>query len=385
MRDVTSNLCPDNAGNSVARSMSVPRLAGFTATALTLPVVGEQPGSYRVVSTRDWWSRVAVTLLDAGVIDPSMITPTNIDPAEIATEALERWTRKRLGELRYIGLKLALSDSAERAVGVDGLDPAQMAEARCDYPLLNEKDTFFLSNIPTAWGFVCISQGYAAMEQRTSGLGQTVWYHMQNWLGLLHINAMTADRIEDLVRNYEWYGEDDESEVIDQFENIKEFEESGHLTRAEFDKLLPPFFVKPKPLLTWDQLRKFLDAARPGDREAELVDRLFQCRTAIGTKGFKIFSPRGILLGPYGEHAEQISPSVFVRWTKNDRAVEFFDNFAENYQQGGEGYYEGAMGFDCIPVDGVKPFCKWLRQADAYFRTVSLLDQMLAILDGYNQ
>lgn len=384
MRATAIRVCYDREQDGDDIAVPVPgALDGFATAPLIFPTLDKAPTEYTVLSNAQWWSNVAIQFLDAGVIDPDEVSTESINPSELARSYFSAWLAKRLGPLVYIGLKIVLSDTLDAAVGIE-LNAEAVAEHRRDPRLLDEQSLFFLSNLPRNWGFARIERGFLSLEEHTAGLGQTVWHHINNWLQCLRLNPVTPARTEEILINEEWYGEDDETELREQFESDKDFESSGCMTRARFDSLMPKIVVSPKAVLAWSDIKHLRASPTLPARHASLIDLVLNFSESIGIRPKSVFPSEGIE-SPDGDYIEQIAPAVFVRWNNDDPTVEIFDNMADRYQQGDERYYEGAEGFMCFPLTNTAAFKRWLPQADRYLRGVALLDKMLQNFEEHYQ
>lgn len=370
------------ATDGFAAAQPLSELAGFTAPALTLPDLAA-PATLLVADNQQWWTELAVALLDAGVVRARSIRAKEVNAYRLAQQALDAWIAKRTGTLTMMGMAVNLSDGLDGAVGLE-LDVQKVAEERKEPLLLDERPKVYFGNQPQNWGFVRLQKAYEALEGVAQGLGQTVWYYLDRWLMAVDLNAYTPGRAEDDQINYRWWGENDETEFRAQFSNDKEFEESGCLTRVEFDRLLPPTVVRPKRILSQRAIRAVYRAVPEGSTERELLRLFWRGVRLIGKGHFGVFPREGIAEGA-GDYMEQIAPTVFVRWNDDDPVVDIFDDMGNHYQNGGEGYYEGAMGFDWMALDDAQAFRQWLPKASRYFRAVGLLDRMLTLIEGYNE
>ena len=382
MRNAALKVRHNSEDNSRAGSVQFSHaLGGFAAAPLTTPTLDAVPEVFTVVSNSGWWSRLALAMLEAGMIDPDRVSGKP-SAALLAQKSLDNWIYQRLGKLRFLGLKIVLADQLDAAMDIFGLDAEAVAIAR-EEPLLRDVGAvFFLSNMPCEWNFICIGNAVTALETAVAGLGRSIWSHMEDWMFALGLNPVTPSRTEYHVSRNEWYGEDDEECVKEELG--EEFDESGIMTRAKFDSLIPPFIVKAKPVIAWKELKRLASSPTLDARAQALLGLALRCKSLMGEKerGPAVFSDKGLTC--VEDFPEQLSPAVFARWSLEDPTVDAFDNMAEYYQQGGEGYYEGASGFDCLPVDDPEPLKAWMLEADRYLRCVRLLDDMLTIFQEYN-
>lgn len=384
MRNAAHQVRCDSAENSVTGTVPVSSaLGGFAAAPLTLPTFGPVPDGFTVVGSLGWWGKVAVAMLDADMLDPSGVWGAP-DASMLSKKALDKWVSERLGKLQIIGLRVALADTLDRAMMIDGIDTSKVAKARSEPRMKAKGKNFFLSNVPCDWGFVCLERGFCALEAIASGLGQTIWSHIEGGLFKLGLNPVTPCRTEDIVSNNHWYGEHDESEARAEYESEKEFQESGIITRAAFDAAIPAVVCRAKAVLSWAKLKR-IGKVEGGDPRARLlIAHALKFKELIGEEGPKVFSDSGVMDG-VEDRVEQLNPSVFVRWNMADPTVEEFDNMANMYMQGGDFYYDGASGVDRIWLNDPKELALWMKEADRYFRGVRLLDEMLAIFEEFNK
>jgi PRTRC genetic system protein F len=382
MRKTTDDFSQYYAGNGIATELPDRALASTAPAALTLPDLFAPP---EVVagSAQMWWTQVALALLDAGIVRTRRIRAKEVNPARIAKDALGGMMDRCAGQLQCIGVRINLSDELETAVEF-GFDLEDVAKTRQEPALLSDRPKCFLANRPDDWGFVRLQAALEALEGIAKGLGETLWHYLERWLYRIELNAYTPAACESDQVNYCWWGEDDETEVRGQYASDAEFAESGTLTRAEFDRRLPPWIVHPKRVLTQKAIREISRSTALGERERALLTLFFRAVRLFGKRRFDVFSPTGIS-SDSSDCIEQIAPSVFVRWNDDDPVTDVFDDKGNAYQQGSEGYFEGAMGFDCLLLDDPDMIRAWLPKAKRYFRAIGLLDRMLSTIEEYNQ
>lgn len=360
------------------------RLEESPVAALILPSLAGVPAALPIVHHKDWWTRLALTMLDAGILNPAA-QYVSADVSGMVCAGFDTWLQARLTGLRMVGFRIALAATLAHAIGVDeeALQVPVLVAARPGAPLTDSEEIYFLSLKPQDWNFVSLKAGFEALDACCDGLGETLWYHIEQWLWALGLSPVTPSRTEWLVSTMRWYGEADEKVMAeDNYSSIEEYVEDGGLTRAAFDEQMPACVVNAKKRLSWAKIEKLANGEALPSNCRRLVGLVVRYHSTFKSWNRSVFSSEGICDALQG--AEQISPSVFIRWTEDDLTTEIFDEFAHGYQCGDDMYFEGAEGFDCLRLDDALSLRRWMKSAEKYLRAVRMVDQMLSIFEDFN-
>jgi PRTRC genetic system protein F len=306
---------------------------------LEIPHLSAAPRSYKTIAGNPLIARTALALLDAGHIRPDAAGT----PAQLLRQGLQQWLAPLTAGMRCVEIHL-------HYVEADAKDRRD-AEIALRTDLLRP---------------LIVGGDLGTLQKAVPGLGETVLWHLDHDMpGLLEI--YTPASALSTACWMEWGGADDESfrvqECIDEGEDPANVE---ILTRAEFDKAIPPWASRPRERIKPAGLKRIAKGRGKAARVAAAVLALHAVR------GNYESDDEGRRLWP---------PAQALRWSKHDLvSMRLLDDLGEQVFQSGEelqSFLEFRFADTDADMAGLQPF---LRTAEKSLRALQAADHLMQLI-----
>jgi len=314
------------------------------------------PGTIVPTSGRQRAARLARCLLDAGLIRGRVSARRAANPIATSQHYLQAWLRERLGPLKCLqpGFRLHLSDPSG---------------------LVHETGPRTQEHAYFVWfsyiGGFAVGAALERLEEVQRGLGATVLGAIEDTsFGLVPV--FTPVEALGVAQDYLWYGENDESFVLDERCGDDEAERSAMreemVTRDKIDAAFPEWAIRwrtRRKLVGRQALRRIATAAR-GERVRRVAeDAMALLRLDLDAR----FRPEfeGSFVG-YG---------AVLTWRRGDIAERIFDDYMNDASQG-DAY--DAIGEFSFALDDVKAAREWVDAMDVRFEGIRRLDSLIHTL-----
>lgn len=299
-------------------------------------------------------ARLAMNILDAGLMSGRLTARHANDPLHTCQAQLQGWIRDRLQDLQclQIGFRLRLGTNRPLYFG------ETIAEA-ADEALV----TWFAECNAFAVG-----AALDRLEQIEPGLGASVLSVIDEKSALL-VPVFTPWDVMCTAQEHYWYGETDEREALAErcAENEAEREaiREEMVTRDKIDAAFPAWATEwtgRRQRLARRALQRIGREARSPRVRAVVQDTLALSRLEMGDE----YRPDidGWFLG-FG---------AVLTWRTSDIAVRVFDDYANEASQGDFGDWMGEFRFDLDDADAVRT---WADAMEVRFEGIRLLDRLI--------
>lgn len=317
---------------------------------LSIPRANAIAPSYHLAADSDYTTKIATTLLDAGLIGDECVRGTSPRSfAEVCRRAIAAgWTEVTAG-LRTFNWHLHVLPGTE-----------VYSDESFAFVCVLRPETY------DQWPVLEIGPRIMQLESTRPGLGQTVLALLYDAFDSLP-NVFTPRTALWTAEYVHWHGERDEAYAIEELLGWMTPEEAQGATvdvfrRADFFCGLPEWAALPERVLT---VRDIEEAARSDEFAASVV------------AACDAISDLAMHDGPLPSMAhdapcELIGVSAFVRWHEDDAVLRLWDDYANLSVQGEHLEACAAVGFD-IRGTGIADWIGALPQLGELARRVEVL------------
>lgn len=330
---------------------------------LTLPRLSTSVPPVLVPTTqRGENAKLAQYLLQARALRATDIPRQWVDPLAVCSKALDRWTRRHIGPLRCIDLKIWLEPLTE--------SPSYACATLRDGGNIQGGKAIRYDRVRLAWCSEVyqwpVGAGLEGLERLLPGLGATA----------LNILSRRADLIVPLftpvVAEYwaswlYWYGETNEEfalmESCGDDEEAKEAMRADMVTRAKLEAAFPAWALSPSTHRITSRALKAVDTTGWHSSAAEFVADLLRldrlkvrddCRPDVD--------------------GEFIGFSAVLSWREDDMTVRIFD---DGVNSASEAEFCDIAGERFISLDAPQEMAEWLKSMRRRMRIIALVDRLI--------
>lgn len=286
---------------------SFPRLTPHALTSLPI-LPGHIPTHYVKPLGLIESASVALDMLDAGMLTDT----TSALPAQMIENSMGEWFKEITSCLTVFSPQMEMTSALQYLE--DGLDEEAAREI---FKFEGDKRLAFGVSFQE-WEWFSLKEKIEAFELKIPGLGETAIDKMDKVLGPLCQAVTPCFTLGALCET--WYGEDDESVLLDEYADCGENpDDLDIIRRAQFDAIYPKMSYQSTERLDKDALTSLLSNS---DQEvAELADLLLEV-DLVGDYITPVY-PQAIA----DDHLPTITPAVCVAWSENDLTVRIVDDY----------------------------------------------------------
>lgn len=301
---------------------------------------------------------IAQFLLDAGAVPERDIPPHWDDEIEVCRGALTNWLRREIGALHCLA-------------------PAFWIAPVADSPYQPQRQTD-AAQLQVAWQQErerqwVVGNRLEQLEAAVPHLGATV-LHIVDRKSALGFPVFTARDARGAASHLYWYGEDDESLVLDEQcgndEEAKAAMREDMVTASDFAESFPAWALTHQPQTL---SRSALAALATGHADPYVREIAALARELAALRLTDAFRP--------DIEGEYIGFGAVLSWREDDLVVRVYDDLM-NFAHQGE--FCDRIGEACFDLHSPAAFRKWQRDMRSRFRAIRLIDRLIHRLsDGY--
>lgn len=280
-----------------------PALAGLPNLPPTLPT------EYVIPSGVVEGAAVALDMLDAGVLTH---TDKGFSPTMMVEQSMSKWFASLTHDLQFFAPDLFMTND----LGNVTLDMDEKG-AKKHFGVESEKTLTFAVSF-AAWHWFTLQERCEALEAKVPGLGETAIRWLDTHIHPL-MTAVTPNFTLYAAQHVYWYGEDDESEAVEEILAMGEDPEDMDLyTKADFDASFPKMSYAAAEKLDRDALTSLL--SHPDREVADLAALLLEETPEDGVGG-------SYLQQFCDDHMPVLEPAICIGWSAADDTVQIVDDY----------------------------------------------------------
>lgn len=313
----------------------------------------------------DWQiASLALLLLDAGVLPDAALRRSRAQLANTCRKSLEAWIAQHCADLRVFKPRVCLS------VGGNHNDVGSAQD-------VNQPLTLRMEWYATDPQSLIVGPAIAKLQDMHRGLGGTAMQAIRAH-GWSSIPVFTFDDQIDVASHTLWGGADSIDGHVKDYE--LDAEEAAQMRESCIDR---HDIVERTP----EWVFSFRDANLLKDRALQRIanrstDPLSKAvaRAIVALRAAP--EPYPYLRDAMENEGEFVGFGGMLRWSADDLTPTVLDALWEQAQNSGEGFE--ACGFHAQAIDDVAALRQWMANLTAMFRTVRLLDQLIALLVDFS-
>jgi len=290
--------------------IGLPRIPAYIPSELVFPVNSQES------------AKVALTMLDAGLLTEADIQDGNRHPVALVEKSFCRWADNIAAPLTIFDLHFNLTDSVER--WGYGFDDDRAREVKN----LEDRNAILIGASYGSWWLIYLKEKVEAVEAVAPGLGKTA---LDMLFSVIHSSmfAVTPHFLMDEARHVYWGGMDSEAEYIEEY-GLGADDADIEAMKAE--------------MVTLAEVEKILPALEPPTLDTAAIDALTKHGDPL------VSSLAALLMQKDGDdgydrptHVDEISedgtvcsdPAVWLQWQEEDMSSRIADDWYEYVSQVG--------------------------------------------------
>lgn len=356
------------------RATHRPAVQRAASAALTLPrLLPEAQRRFVQCAKGPALARAALALLDDGLLDDRR-SSGSIDA--LVVKGIKHWLEPMLGGLHWFDLGCSIHENVFDVIGLRredvssfANDDAADAAVKEELGVHPDEDHLALAFYARGREEAVVGRGIERLNAAAPGLG---WACLDAVEGVgIHYDMLTFSWAEMAVQQVYWYGGDSEQEWASETEcDLSEF---GGVTRAEFDRAVPPLVTAVRKRPTMRQIEAWCQSS---DRMVVAASTKLLALRKLG-KTRAIWS-MPTLCGMF-EWFETLDHTVWMVWDDAETLHRIGDDYFESGMYGDQPL-RPCVGITGIPLGELGWFRKTQRRWANAAMQLRLADQLLSVL-----
>lgn len=299
------------------QSASPVQIGGSAAPALAaLPILpASLPTEYVIPVGLQRSAEIALGMLDAGLLTH---TDPSLSPSMMVEQSMAEWFARITSDLNWLEVNLAMSADHENLHY--GLDDDSIKS----YFGIEGDEALHFGVTFGGWHWFTLKEKVEALEAKVEGLGETAIHWLDKHIFPL-CTAVTPNFTFYAAQHAYWYGEDDESTILEENEGD---EDTDIYRRADFDASFPKLSYEAGEKLDKAALQGLL--SHPDREVASLAAMLLEPEVEDEV--------RGTYLQQFADdHLPVMEPAICLAWAEKDDSVQIVDDYFNYEMECGNG------------------------------------------------